>query len=96
MSQFFRDLAKQIILSPVFVESMTDMMAIEIEKQLQGMAGGDRLYIPKTTSNDDKAARNRIIRSQFNGRNHEHLAKTYHLTQRQVRRIVRTSSDIPA
>lgn len=88
MSLFFRDLAKQIIHSQSFVDSMTDMMAVEIEKQLQGIAGGDRLYIPKTISRDDIEARNRIIRSQFNGRNLHDLAKTFALNVRQIRRIV--------
>ncbi len=94
MSQFSRDLARQIILSESFVESMTEMMAAEIEKQLRGQSGGERIYIPKTASREDKAVRNHLIRAQFTGRNHVEIARRYHLTVRQVRRIV-CSSDIP-
>ena len=93
MSQFCRDLATQIILSPSFVAAMTDMMAVEIERQLRGIAGGDTLYIPKTTSRDDIEARNAIIRAQFNGRNIDDLARRFALTARQIRRIVRARSD---
>lgn len=89
MSQFTRELAKQIILSQNFVDTMTDLVAIEIEKQLKGMAGGDTLYIAKTGSIDDKAARNKIIKAQFNGRNLIELANRFGLTERQIRRIIR-------
>lgn len=89
MSQFTRELARQIILSPSFVDTMTDLFAIEIEKQLRHTAGGDRLYVPKTSSAEDKAHRNKMIRAQFNGRNLLELASTYGLTERHIRRIVR-------
>lgn len=91
----YRDLAQQIILSPRFVSAMTDMMSKEIETQLQVLAGGDRLYIPKTSSNADKAIRNALLRNAFNGHNHAELARRYAITVRQVRRILRIV-DAPA
>lgn len=89
MSQFTRELAKQIILSQNFVDTMTDLVSIEIEKQLRHMAGGDTLYIAKTSSTEDKAQRNKIIRAQFTGNNLVELAARFGLTDRQIRRIVR-------
>ena len=69
MSQFSRDLAQQIIRSSAFLETLTDLMASEIENQLRAAAGGDRIYIPKTTSLEDKHTRNQMIRAQFTGAN---------------------------
>lgn len=90
MSQFCRDLAKQIILSPNFVETMTDIMSVEIERQLRGIAAGDSIYVPKTISRDDIGARNNLIRSQFNGHNHEELSSRFNVTVRHIRRILKT------
>lgn len=92
MSQFSRDLAQQIIRSSAFLETLTDLMATEIENQLRAAAGGDRIYIPKTTSLEDKHTRNQMIRAQFTGANLDALAVRYSLTVRQVRRIVAISS----
>lgn len=94
MSYFFRDLAQQILLSASFVETLTDLLSVEIERQIQQAAGGTQLYIPKSNSIDDKEARNRLIREQFDGANLEIIARQYHLSLRQVRRIVRRS-DLP-
>jgi len=95
MSQFFRDLAKQIIRAPAFLETLTDLMASEIENQLRAAAGGDRIYIPKTTSLEDKHTRNQMIRAQFTGANLDTLASHYSLTVRQVRRIVAPRAKTP-
>ncbi len=95
MSQFFRDLAKQIIRAPAFLETLTDLMASEIENQLRAAAGGDRIYIPKTTSLEDKHTRNQMIRAQFTGANLDTLASHYSLTVRQVRRIVAQRAKTP-
>lgn len=91
MSQFSRDLAQQIIRSSAFLETLTDLMATEIENQLRAAAGGDRIYIPKTTSLEDKHTRNQMIRDQFTGANLDDLAVRYSITVRQVRRIVAPS-----
>lgn len=88
MSQFSRYLAQQIIRSSAFLETLTDLMATEIENQLRAAAGGDRIYIPKTTSLEDKHTRNQMIRAQFTGANLDALAVRYSITVRQVRRIV--------
>lgn len=90
MSQFTRELARQILLSNSFVDTMTDIFALEIERQLQGLAGGDTIYIPKTSAHHDKTQRNLIIRAKFNGHNLPELVKTFGLTARQLRRIVRS------
>ncbi len=87
----YRDLAQQIILSPTFLQGLQSMMEREIATQLQALAGGDRLYIPKTMTGDEKGVRNALLRSQFDGHNHLDLARRYAITVRQVRRIVRAS-----
>jgi len=91
----YRDLAQQIVLSPTFVSSMTDIMSGEIERHLQAMSAGDRIYIPKTAGRDAKRIRNALLRAQFTGTNHAVLARQYAITVRQVRRIL-TMRDIPA
>lgn len=89
MSQFTRALARQIVMSSSFVETMTELMSVEIERQLQGMAGGDRLYIPKTSSSEDKKERNRLIRARFTGNNHAELCKSFNLRRSQLYAVLK-------
>ena len=93
MSIFYREIARHILLSPTFVESMTAVMAVEIERQIKANAGGDRLWIPKTSSREDLQERNRMIRAQFNGRNHAALASAFNLCERQVRKILNSAPE---
>lgn len=89
MSQFFREIARQIILSKTFTEALTHMMAVEIERQVKGIAGGDSLYIHKSGSREDKRERNRLIRAQFTGDNHTELCRRFHLSRSQLYAIVK-------
>lgn len=82
------ELIRQIVLAAQLPESLSEHLALEIEKQLRMRYAGDRLYVAKTGSKSDKEERNELIRAQFDGRNHEAIATRYHLTVRQVRRIV--------
>jgi Mor family transcriptional regulator len=83
----FRDLARAMLLSPSFLEQMTDIFAQEIEKQARQQAGGDTIYIPKQDRRV-RRIRDEQINAEFTGDNLEELAKKYLLTTRQLRRIV--------
>jgi Mor family transcriptional regulator len=85
----FRDLARQMLLSNSFLEQMTDIFANEIEKQMRSTAGGDVIYVAKNSDTTERQERNRIICARFTGNNLTELAKEFHLTPRQVRRIVK-------
>jgi Mor family transcriptional regulator len=68
------ELIRQIVLAAQLPESLSEHLALEIEKQLRMRYAGDRLYVAKTGSKSDKEERNELIRAQFDGRNHEAIA----------------------
>lgn len=80
--------ARALVMSPEFAETLTDMIAIQLEKQFQATHGGGELYIHKKCSNEMTAKRNEAIRRSFTGNNLKPLAEAYGITERQVRRIV--------
>ncbi len=48
--------------------------------------GGERLYVPCTVV--DRRARDSAIRAEFNGRNHDELARKWDISRASVYRIV--------
>lgn len=91
MSDCLRELIRQTILAASLPETISEHLSVEIERQLRIVHAGEHLYMPKTGSRSDKEIRNELIRAQFNGRNHEELARQHALTVRQVRRILQTA-----
>jgi len=63
----------------------------ECFKELLRELGGTRPYIPVETT-AVKAARNAVIRKNFNGQNHAALAREFGLSPRHVRRILGATS----
>ena len=61
--------------------------AREILKKITGPYVQDRPYIGAKSKQEVKE-RNATIKREFNGTNHEELAKKYNLTPRQVRNII--------
>lgn len=90
MSDYLRQIIRQIVIAASLPETLSEHLSIEIERQLRSLHAGEHLYMPKTGSRSDKEIRNELIRAQFNGRNHEELSRQHTLSVRQVRNIVRT------
>jgi len=89
LSDSIRLLIRQVIIAASLPETLSESLSIEIEKQLRLTHAGERIYLSKTGSRSDKEVRNELIRAQFNGRNHDELARRHTLSVRQVRNIVR-------
>lgn len=53
--------------------------------------GGEKIYVPKAEM-VSRHARDRKIRSEFDGGNYRELARRYHLTETWVRQIVAATS----
>lgn len=69
----YRDLAKAI--------------GLEDFVQLTLLYGGQSLYIPKRESLE-RGSRDREIRARFDGGNYRALAAQFHLSERQIRKII--------
>ena len=76
----FRDIAETIGMEPAL--------------KLVQARGGEGIYIPKADK-VCRAARDRAIRSEFNGANHRELARKYGLTVVWIRSIVGESPSRP-
>lgn len=82
-----RRAVKKMVTSPAFVQFFTDLVAADFERHLRAEAGGERLYVAKTSCRDDKETRNETIRAKFTGDNYDALARDFHLSVRQIRNI---------
>ena len=89
MSDIIRRAAKGLVCSQVFMETFSEMFAVELERQLRAEAGGDRIYIAKTCGNTDKISRDTLIWEKFTGNNIAELATEFKLSPKQIRRICR-------
>ena len=74
----FREIAESIGLDPAL--------------RLVQARGGEGIYVPKAEK-ICRAARDRAIRAEFNGRNHRQLARKYDLTVAWIRAIVGQPSE---
>jgi Mor family transcriptional regulator len=77
----FREIAETIGLDPAL--------------KLVQVRGGEGIYIPKAEK-VRRAARDRAIRAEFNGKNHRELARRYGLTVVWIRAIVAQNHDLGA
>ncbi len=87
MSDIIRRAAINIVSSKAFLDTFSNLLTTEIERQLRAEAGGDRLYIAKTCDSAEKCDRDSLIKSEFTGNNLAQLAKKHNLSHRQIRRI---------
>lgn len=87
MSAIFRKIAQAVLQSDSFLQSLEDMIAEHTERAIKFEASGDRFYVA-ANSRDNIKARNKLIVSQFTGRNIEDLAKRFNLKPRQIRNIL--------
>lgn len=87
MSDIIRRAAANLVHSESFLKTFTELFTLEIERQLRHEAGGDTLYIAKTSDSFEKESRDARIKLQFTGANLDALSKEFKLSQRQIRRI---------
>ncbi len=78
-------------ISPEY-RDIAEAIGMDAFDQLTLLCGGQNLYIPKRESLE-RAARDREIRTRFNGGNQRQLASQYRLTERQVRRILKRQQE---
>ena len=76
---------------PEEYRDIAEAVGLEAYLKLSVLCGGQNLYIPKREALE-RQARNRAIRSQFNGGNYRSLAVQYRLSERQIRKIVHGGS----
>ena len=72
---------------PEEYRDIAETVGLEAYLTLPVLCGGQNLYIPKREALE-RQARNRAIRSQFNGGNYRSLAAQYRLSERQIRKII--------
>ena len=72
---------------PEEYRDIVDTIGMEAFIQLTLLCGGQTLYIPKRESLE-RGARDREIRSRFNGANYRALASQFRLSERQIRKII--------
>ena len=72
---------------PVELAGIAEVIGLPAVLQLVEIYGGEAIYINKRES-VYRAARDRQIRAEFNGRNYRELAQEYGLTVSMVRQIV--------
>lgn len=67
---------------------LVDVLGMDSFLKLVEFCSGQALYVPKLESLQ-RGARDRLIRSMFNGGNYRQLAIQFRLSERQVRKIVK-------
>lgn len=72
---------------PEEYRDIAEELGMEAFMRLSRLCGGQCLYIPKPESLE-REARDREIRSRFNGGNYRALALQYRLSERQIRKII--------
>lgn len=73
---------------PEEYRDLVEHLGLRAFLRLASLRGGQELYIPKRTSLE-REARDRSIRAQFDGSNHRALAARFHLSERQIRKILK-------
>jgi hypothetical protein len=77
-------------------DSVINLLGVKRADIIVNRFGGNVIYIPKADS-VKRAKRNRRLREEFNGNNHNELARKYSLSATQVRNIVQSDikNDFP-
>lgn len=83
-----QDLARKIVRSEAFLSHIERAVEGQIDSVMAAQLGGCTLYVAKNSNREDLATRNKLICEQYVGNNLGELAKRYHLTGRQLRRII--------
>jgi Mor family transcriptional regulator len=94
MSDVIRRAAARLVRSQQFLQTFTELVAVEMERQLRAEAGGENIYVAKTTSMVERRERDRLIRECFTGSNINFLAGRFGLSPQHIRRIVAKKSNI--
>lgn len=87
MSDKIRRVALNLVRSQSFLDTMTNLVAAELERQLRAEAGGEYIYVAKFCKKADRETRNELIRSRFTGNNWAELSKDFGMTPRNLRNI---------
>jgi Mor family transcriptional regulator len=74
---------------PAIYQELVAVVGLEAALRLAKYLGGSHQYFPKC-DRIDLALRNRRIRAEFNGCNQRELARSYGLSTRQVRDILKS------
>ena len=69
-------------------KELADLVGLDIFKSIVKTFGGSNLYIPKIES-VSRAARDDMIRQEFNGHNYKDLANRYSLTDVRIRSMIK-------
>ena len=72
---------------PEEYHDIVNALGMEAFMGLTSLCGGQCLYVPKMESLK-REGRDREIRARFNGGNYCDLARDFHLSERQVRKII--------
>ena len=93
MNAFYHTPLRGVTLDDIPEEyrDIAETVGLEAYLTLSALCGGQNLYVPKREALE-RQARNRAIRSQFNGGNYRSLAVQYRLSERQIRKIVHGGS----
>lgn len=75
---------------PEEYRDIVDTIGMEAFVHLTLLCGGQTLYVPKRESLE-RGARDRDIRTMFNGSNYRSLAAQFRLSERQIRKIINGS-----
>ncbi|HPE80997.1 MAG TPA: Mor transcription activator family protein [Gammaproteobacteria bacterium] len=70
-------------------EYVHDLVSRSVEC-LRGNLGGSLIYFPKGVAHDMNT-RNETILSEFNGHNHQDLARKYNLATQQIYKLIKTA-----
>lgn len=89
MSKQIRTAAARLVRSENFLNVLEQLVATEMERQLRAEAGGGSIYITKTTSKQERAERDELIRQCFTGSNVPFLSKKFGLNRAQIYRILK-------
>lgn len=73
-------------LPPEF-RAVAEEIGLSAAVRLVRARGGEEVYVPKEDS-VSRAARNRAILAEFNGKNYRELARRYDLTVKTIRQVV--------
>ncbi len=89
MSKVIHLAAARVVRSESFLQVLEQLVAVEMERQLRAEAGGENIYISKTTCMKERAERDALIRDCFTGDNVKFLSEKFGLTSQQIYRILK-------
>lgn len=87
MSKVMHEAVAALVRDDAFLDALSQLVAVGMEKQLRAHCGGESIYITKTTCAAERKERDKLIRECFSGNNIDFLASKFGLHPRQIRRI---------